>query len=125
MINSSHQSHTQSKHHSVLKVALMNGHSQKSLFKKLRESGVLFTHGTVRNLPKPQYVRAGYFTTATTTFFIGDFCHQHEQTRITQSGLGFIKQLLKGEAVTLAAPAFNKQLGQQTLTHLRQQLAAN
>jgi len=125
MINSNAKANTASKTHSVLKVALMHGHSQKSLFKKLRDSGVLFGFGTVRNLPKPQYIRAGYFTTATTTFMVGEYYHQHEQTRITQSGLGFIKKLLNGEHTAIPTPAINKQLGQQTLTHLRQQLAAN
>lgn len=114
---------TKPKLYDMYRVAAFVGLSRTELFKRLRFAGLLYESKQLRNMPKPNYIRAGLLTTKFKMYLIGNKPRIHEQTYVTERGLQFIQDLLSGKPQTIAPPKKNIAMGNQVLHQLKEQLA--
>lgn len=79
---------------SIKSVAEKLGIGTNTLFKTLRERGVLHGEGSLKNTPKHEYIKKMYFRVKFTEYCTGKVRHQHIKTLVTASGILFIAELL-------------------------------
>jgi len=72
------------------------GYGNKTLYKKLREQGVLMAD----NVPYQEYISRGYFRVDESPILIGDYIQIKRVTKVTQKGMMWLSKLLEKQEVT-------------------------
>lgn len=80
---------------SIKQAAKHLGMGSNTLFKTLRERGVLHGTGGLKNTPRLEYIKKFYFRVQFSEYCTGQVKHQHIKTLVTPTGLAFIAELLQ------------------------------
>jgi phage antirepressor YoqD-like protein len=72
------------------------GFGNKTLYKKLREQGVLMAD----NVPYQKYIACGYFRVDESPILIGDYIQIKRVTKVTQKGMMWLSRMLEQQGAT-------------------------
>ena len=70
-----------------------------TLGRYLRERGIFQSDGNMRNTPRSEYIKDGFFTCELVQYRTGPVVHFHNKPMVTPTGLVFIEELLRGSGV--------------------------
>ena len=72
------------------------GYGNKTLYRKLREQGVLMAD----NVPYQEYISRGYFRVDESPILIGDYIQIKRVTKVTQKGMMWLSRMIEQQAAT-------------------------